>query len=529
MEQLFEFLFRSSISISLLYVVYWLLLRQSTHFRANRIFLLASLLLSILVAAFPLRYQIFIDTPEKLNFLDLGDAFKNTNPAETLDMPGKVGFSWQLVIPVIYLSGIAVFALRLIGQTWKLFRIIFREKPKKTENYLIHENNKYALPFSFFNHIFINPNYHKQGELTDILAHEQVHIRERHWIDLLLIELSTVIFWFNPFIWLVERAIKQNHEYLADEGVLTRGHSPVRYQALLVNQLMGMQVIGLTNNLNFALGPTRLKMMTKQKTPKLKLIRMAWGIPVVAILLVAFAKPDYQVKPDEVSPPNLTSQSSSTEKIKLTGTVLTKEEEPLPGTSIIIQGTTHGAVTDRNGRFKLEVPKNREISLVASFVGYKTIVNEINISNDETNFDYKFVMEKAVIEISTEFSEEMPPPPPPPTEVTDNLDSDEEVFFIVEEMPKYPNGHYGLGQYVKKKQKELKEKLFFEGKKLEGKATVGFTVNEKGEVTNIQVLDKTTDIAAKTLTTIVSGMENWHPGSQRGKLVPVNYAIELEF
>ena len=100
----------------------------------------------------------------------------------------------------------------------------------------------YYVPFSFFNHIFIHPEYHKQEDLDVIMAHEEVHIRERHWIDLLVIELFTLVFWFNPISWLLEQAIKQNHEYLADQGVLSRGQSPARYQLLLVNQLMGIRI-----------------------------------------------------------------------------------------------------------------------------------------------------------------------------------------------------------------------------------------------------------------------------------------------
>ena len=117
----------------------------------------------------------------------------------------------------------------------------------------IVENDKYGLPFSFFNIVFINPKFHTQEDLPEILAHEKVHIRENHWFDLLFIEMLTVVFWFNPFIWFFERSIKQNHEYLADKGVIFMGHGVARYQAILVNQLLGMQIVGVTNNLNLPL------------------------------------------------------------------------------------------------------------------------------------------------------------------------------------------------------------------------------------------------------------------------------------
>jgi TonB family protein len=533
MPHLFEFLLRATVGSSLFYMMYWLLLRESTYFRANRFFLLVSVLLSVVVAAFPLKYEVLVSAQQQPTFYDLTDLFKDVAPVAEPAANKSDGTSAALALYYIYLAGIVVFASRLLFQSLRLFKIIYRSQSTKQGNYFLHENNLYSLPFSFFNHIFINPDYHKQEELDAILAHEEVHIRERHWIDLLIIELFTAIFWFNPFIWLIEHAIKQNHEYLADEGVLSRGHSPVRYQALLVNQLMGMQVIGLVNNLNFALGTTRLNMMKKQKTPRRKLLRMALGIPMATILLLAFAEPEYKLKPEVVDAPVISSLNDTSQQINLTGTVVTEDGKPLEGAAIVIKGTTRGTTAASDGKFEIKVPTGEKIALVASFVGYKTKVNELNISDDEKKFDYKFVMEKEIIGIDTKSirSSDVPPPPRPPLppsekNVSSNLG---EVFIVVEELPAYPNGHYGLLQYVREKQKVLEKKMSAEGQKLEGKATVGFTVDENGKVTNVQVLEKTTDVAADALSAIVQGMDDWSPGKQRDKPVPVNFAIPLEF
>ena len=59
-----------------------------------------------------------------------------------------------------------------------------------------------AMPFSFFNHVIINIKAYSKEELSHIIAHEKVHIQERHWVDLLIIELLTVVFWMNPIVWL---------------------------------------------------------------------------------------------------------------------------------------------------------------------------------------------------------------------------------------------------------------------------------------------------------------------------------------
>ncbi len=266
MEHLFSFLMNASIGIVLFYLVYWLFLRKETFFTANRWFLIAALITSVLLPLFPVHYSVMIEPGNNTTvFHALSDAFKNATTVQPEISNTNSAINWQQMVPVIYLTGSAIFLLRLLIQTLILIHLMLKYRVKPMNGTRVVENEKYGLPFSFFNIVFINPKFHTQDDLPEILAHEKVHIREFHWFDLLFIELLTVIFWFNPFIWFFERSIKQNHEYLADEGVLAQGHGVGRYQAILLNQLMGMQIIGLTNNLNFALNTNRLKMMMKKK------------------------------------------------------------------------------------------------------------------------------------------------------------------------------------------------------------------------------------------------------------------------
>lgn len=530
METLFTFLTHASLGIILFYAVYWIFLRHETFYPANRWYLLAALTLAVCLPLFPLRYAVLVETANDSNmFQALADTFKNVqvNP-EVAATSNPVG--WAQIVLIAYFTGALLFLVRLLIQTVILVVLVFKNGIQLREGHQLVENDKYGLPFSFLHLIFINPKFHTQADLPEILAHEQVHIRENHWFDLLFIELLTVIFWFNPFIWFFERSIKQNHEYLADRGVLKQGHNVGRYQAILLNQLMGMQIIGMTNNLNFALNTNRLKMMTRQKTPKIKKYKLMWALPIVALLLLAFARPDYRSKEQltdkEIKLYGFDAMKVDQNKV-ISGIVIDENGDPLPGTSIVIKGTTTGTVADQEGKFELEVPEGIEFALVASFVGYQTKVNEVTIDEEDYAATYKFVMEKALFGI--DLSEELAPPPPPPPAPSTSSDESKEVFFIVEELPHYPDGAYGLRQYVKGKQAELKDNSLFDGEKLAGKATIGFTVNAEGKVTNVQVLQKSTEAAAKAGTAIVAGMKDWLPGKQRGKAVPVNYAIELDF
>ncbi len=264
METIFAFLLKSSSGIVLFYFVYWFFLRKETFYTANRWFLIMALILAIFLPLFPFQYSVLVESDNgKTLFKTISDTFKNIPVVSETELETQ-SFNWQQAVLLVYLTGVAIFLIRLLTQTFVLIQLMIKYRIKSLDGIRIVENEKYGLPFSFFNVVFINPKFHTQADLPEILAHEKVHIREFHWFDLLFIELLTVIFWFNPFIWLFEHAIKQNHEYLADQGVLAQGHSLARYQVLLINQLMGMQIIGITNNLNFALNTNRFKMMTKE-------------------------------------------------------------------------------------------------------------------------------------------------------------------------------------------------------------------------------------------------------------------------
>ena len=529
MESLLSFLYSASVSMTLFFMLYWILLRKLTDFQANRFFLLAALLISLLIAAFPIRYETVARPAETFSLRTLSEEAIESGKAAP-GRPVTDSVSWTAIQVMIYSSGAFIFLLRLLIQTARIFFVISGSITRKSDNCFIHENTEYSLPFSFFNHIFIHPEFHKQNGLADILAHEKVHIRERHWIDLLFIELLTVLFWFNPFIWFFEHAIKQNHEFLADEGVLSLGHSPVRYQALLVNQLMGLQVIGLTNHLTFALGPNRLNMMNKQKTHKRKLLRMVWAVPVLALLLTAFSQPEYQA----VNQSDNQTKASATAAKTIAGKVVNESGKPLYGASVVIRGTSTGTVSDKKGNFSLEWA-GTDTEIVISFVGYKSIVEKITA---QKNHSLNFTMKRETIGIGTELYPEkkiLSPPPPPaspdpvqiPGQIPGQPDEakEEQVFIIVEEMPEYPGGHRALVEYVREKRDNL---IAHYTNKPEGEAIVGFTIGEKGQASNIHIVKKTSNEAAHILSRIIKDMHSWSPGKQRGKPVPVDFEMHLK-
>lgn len=538
METFISYLIQASAGVVLFYLVYWLFLKNETYHHANRWFLMAALFSSVLLPLFPFHYTLLVEQGKNTNlFVAIPDTFKHI-PIVAGQEPVTGAFNWYQAVLLVYFTGAAIFLLRLITQTAILIQLMLKYRIKSLEGIRIVENEKYGLPFSFFNVVFINPKFHKQENLPEILAHEKVHIRENHWFDLLFIELLTVIFWFNPFIWFFERSIKQNHEYLADQGVLAQGHHVGRYQALLINQLMGMQIIGVTNNLNFALNTNRLKMMTKTKTSRWLGIKFLWALPALALLLFAFAEPVYKVNNPEAENPVSTFQKGE-KKFVMKGKVIQDETgKPLHGASVIIKGTSVGTISDENGNFTLIDPNPKKsenggyfTDVVISYVGRETkLITASSVENELEITVPDIKMKEGIVVIDPERFKAPPPPPPViqekniPAPPPPPVKKQEEVYIIVEELPEYPDGFYALGKYITEMQNK-----FVQSNKLSGKSKIGFTISETGKVIDVKILEQDNEEIGKASATIVMNMKDWKPGRQRGKPVPVKFLLPIEF
>ena len=121
-----------------------------------------------------------------------------------------------------------------------------------------------------------------------MVAHEYAHIKHLHAIDLLICELFTALHWFNPFMWMLRRAIRENHEYLADHAVLTSGVNRGYYKKLLLDQCVGGQLV-IANSFNYSLIKSRIKMMSKMQSSKIAITKISLGVVVAALLIIVFA------------------------------------------------------------------------------------------------------------------------------------------------------------------------------------------------------------------------------------------------
>ncbi|MBM3295116.1 MAG: hypothetical protein FJY82_11435 [Candidatus Aminicenantes bacterium] len=124
-----------------------------------------------------------------------------------------------------------------------------------------------------------------------ILAHELVHVRQIHSLDILLMELVVAVQWFNPFVWPYKKSLQENHEYLADAGVIAQGFSPAAYRLLLFEQHVGAQLFEFANNFKQSQIKRRILMMSKTHSGGAAKLKLLLAIPLAALLALAFADP----------------------------------------------------------------------------------------------------------------------------------------------------------------------------------------------------------------------------------------------
>ncbi len=202
----------------------------------------------------------------------------------------------------------------------------------------------------------------------------------------------------------------------------------------------------------------------------------------------------------------------------ISGTVIdAKTGEPKKGVSVIVYGTTTGTLTDKNGKFSLNL-ENEVSKLSFSFVGYETVTG--NFRSGEAPV---IKLKRSVTVISFDNLPEPQTPVKPP-----RIDKSKPVFFVVESMPEYPGGVRALRDYIASNTRyPAKAKK----RKTEGTVYVNFTVDETGKVKDVYI-DKTKTVDPlldKEAVRVVSQMSDWKPGAQRGKNVPVQLSVPVTF
>ncbi|MDO9340856.1 MAG: TonB family protein [Bacteroidales bacterium] len=367
MEAFALYLLKSVIWLSGFALVYFLFLQNERFFMLKRFYLVSGILISIFFPIISVHYQVELSAPD-VNPVDFTPA-GNTILTAVQQLSTNKPFDYRYILLFLYLAGVLFFAFRLIWHIRSLYRTINKANINNQGPAKLIRTSEFSSSFSFFNYVFVNPSV-SETEMEEIMNHELVHVRQKHWFDLLIIEMLRLLQWVNPFVWIYTGFIRLNHEYIADEAALQRTSDPAIYRAALLNQMFSSQVISLSNSFNYSLNKKRFDMMKKLITSPYRKMKVLLVLPVFAIVFYSFAKPEYHYT--STTDNALTVVQAPVIFVKeVKGTVVKEDGKPFEGVIIVVSGTSLGVVSETAGHFAIgNVPE--EASLVFSFPGYKT-------------------------------------------------------------------------------------------------------------------------------------------------------------
>jgi TonB family protein len=291
MEHFAAYLMKSVIWLTGFALVYFLFLQNERYFLLKRFYLIAGMLFSFLLPLVTVHYHIAVPPPAEVS-----TGFGALYPVQGIPIQHDASiksFDFRFVLLLIYLSGILFLGFRLIKQAAFIFKNIRKSGRILIEGVNVVRTSEFSGSFSFFNYVIISSSIN-EAESEIILKHELVHVNQFHWIDLLLAEILRVFQWINPFAWVYPRFIKQNHEFMADAEAIKRIPDQAVYKAVLVNQILDSRVFRLSDSFNYSLNKRRFEMMRKIVSSPYRKIKLLLVLPVFAIILYAFGRPEYK-------------------------------------------------------------------------------------------------------------------------------------------------------------------------------------------------------------------------------------------
>ena len=299
----FIYILKSAICLSLFYLFYRLLLSRETFHRLNRMALLGILFLSLSIPIIELtttrgsEVHQAVQTVEHL--LVMVETMNSVDVATTQSEDSTI--TWTQILLFIYLVGILFFTCRNLYSLSRLLLLIKsgkREELKGGITLIVHERE--ISPFSWMKYIVISrKDLEEDGNA--ILLHEMAHLHNRHSIDLLLADVCIFFQWFNPGAWLLKQEMQNIHEYEVDDTLIREGVDMREYQLLLIKKAVGTRLYSMANSFNHGKLKKRITMMLKEKSSPWACLKYLYVLPLAAVAVTAFARPEISEKAEEIS------------------------------------------------------------------------------------------------------------------------------------------------------------------------------------------------------------------------------------
>lgn len=506
------------------YLVYSNFLSNETFFKTNRWYLLGTLLLG---AGIPLLEFLPIfqeDNPVAVYFLPISEGSYYVESAVN-DVVATTFFDWDKFFIGLYLIGVIIFSVRFFIGLGKIYVLYRKSEVTKKGNHTLVLTEEPHLPFSFFKIMF----WSKDLEMNDvdgqkIVMHEVAHVKGWHSIDVILLEIFSIIFWVSPMVYFYKKSLKTVHEYLADAVVLQTTPTK-KYGHLLLRQSQSGLQIALANHFFHSQLKQRIVMVTRSKSRKEAIVKYLFALPVILLLLIAFSNKEAIA--------NMNSTSSDIEEVKNAIQVSLEVEvnyyETVKPENFDKEkvSSAYENLAKKYEDTDFELKENEDKFLREYFMLQSSLGAEFPINTNDVN------------EIGERILDEFNLPHVTSIEQMVAVLKKPVVEHEVDEMPRYPGCEEISLKEKRNKCAQTKLLTFIysnikypaEARKagIEGRVIVKYTVLKDGSIGNTKILRDIGGGCGEAALKVIQTLPKMIPGQKDGKAVAVEMTLPVSF
>ena len=523
--------------IAVFYMFYRLMLSRETFHRVNRLVLLTTAVASFVLPLCVITLHKTVVVSGSIGSIGLDGL---TAMVEEPQTP-----FWQTMAVIVFFVGLAAtlgYTLMNVLRVWLLVRS--SEQHSQADGTVVCIANRDVSPFSWMHFIVLSRSDYEAHDAS-ILAHERGHIRQRHSLDLFLVDTLTALQWFNPAMWMLRQDLRAIHEYEADAAVLSQGINMRQYQYLLIQKAVSRCGYSVANGISHSTLKNRIDMMlNNKKSKRASLLKLLALVPIVgaALALQAETVTNYvynEPQKQMVKKGRKAGQikvGANTIKVKTDSATYTGENvvteffnEDLEDNQLIVIDTI-----DNQGDPLIIIDGKQSTRAQMEALATKTI-DHVDVLKDKSAVElYGEKGKNGVIIITTKGEKHL-------IHGSAKVDSTgirfkeaeredhspyEKVFDVVEQMPEFPGGIDGMMKFLIENVRY--PEAAFEAE-VEGRVLVQFIVETDGVISNAKVIKKVNDDLDAEAIRVVGSMPKWKPGMQNGKTIRVRYTLPITF
>lgn len=530
------YLLKVNVGIALFYAFYKLFCCRDTFFHWRRVALLSFLGISFVYPF--LNIQHWVQEQPSMNeladyyatFISMEDVTV-TETASTHPIPDAL-----TLLAYLYIIGVIVLSLRFLIQLISIFRLVRKGQSVIVDGVRIISLSDKGNPFSFFHWIFAYlPDLQGEGG-KEILTHELTHVRQHHSLDVIFSELTNILCWMNPFMWLMKAEIRLNLEYLADNKVAESLCNTKQYQYHLLGLANQNRQTGLYNHFNVSHLKNRIVMMNKKRTRTTGRIKYALFAPLAAALLLvsnieAVARTTERIAKDVITQVSTDQDDPVFQVVEQMPEFPGGMGECMKWLQANIKYPKEAKEKGEHGRVILQFIVEKDGSItdvkVARSVSSSLDAEAIRVVSAMPKWKPgmqrgQAVRVKYVMPVMFNEKGEVDPKTSRPIPEADGYG----IYNIADEMPEFPGG---MGECMKHINSNIIYPAEAHSKGEQGRVIVQFVVEKDGRLTNAKVVRGISPTLDAEAVRLVGTMPAWTPGKVKGEAVRCKYTIPVMF